>query len=202
MRTLPLLLFVAALLVFLLLALIGGAEHALDVAVIRTFQDWRTAQPQATTAVIWLTHAGGAPFLLTVAGCGAAFLLWRRQKVRAWALVLTVLGGRLGLEAVKLLVDRPRPSFDAHPVTVFSQSFPSGHAGNSMVTYVALALFVAPERWRVPAVVAGFGLALAIGATRPMLGVHWPSDVVGGWLYGLAVVALGWTLSRRERNAA
>jgi undecaprenyl-diphosphatase len=71
-----------------------------------------------------------------------------------------------------------------------------------MTTYLALAVFAAPERWRRPAVAAALVAALAIGATRPVLGVHWPSDVVGGWIYGLVVVTLAWRLSRRQQSGA
>ena len=65
-------------------------------------------------------------------------------------------------------------------VEVSYQSFPSGHAANSTIAYVALALllFDDPKQRRV-AVAAAMVLALLIGISRPMLGVHWPSDVVG-----------------------
>jgi undecaprenyl-diphosphatase len=202
MRRPALLISSAAILLFLLLALLGGGGHALDVAVIRHFQTWRVSDSEATSAVILLTHAGGAPFLLTIAAIGSALLWWSGRVRRAVALAATVIGGRLGLELIKLIVDRPRPSFDAHPIEVFSQSFPSGHAGNSMTTYLALAVFAAPEHWRRPAVAAALVAALAIGATRPVLGVHWPSDVVGGWIYGLVVVTMAWKLSRRQRSGA
>lgn len=201
-KPLSVLLALAILLLFVSLGWWGGAKQALDVEAILRFQAWRSAHPAATGWVILLTHAGGAPFLLAVAGIAAAALLWRKERRRALLLVLTVLGGRLGVELIKLLVDRPRPSFDAHPVMVFSQSFPSGHAANSMVTYLALALFALPARWRAAGVAAALSIALAIGATRPMLGVHWPSDVLGGWLYGLLVVGLAWRLSLPPRSGA
>jgi undecaprenyl-diphosphatase len=111
-----------------------------------------------------------------------------------------VLIGRIGIEVIKLVVDRARPSLEEHPVVVHSQSFPSGHAGNSMITFLALALFVAPERWRVPAVTVAVMAAIAMGATRPLLGVHWPSDVLAGWIYGAAVALVAWWWLRR-RNA-
>lgn len=202
MRRPVLLISSAVILLFVLLAILGGGGHALDVAVIRYFQAWRAVDSEATSAVILLTHAGGAPFLLSVAAIGAALLWWAGQGRRALALAGTVIAGRLGLELIKLIIDRPRPSFDAHPVEVFSQSFPSGHAGNSMTTYLALAVFAAPEQWRRPAVAAALVAALAIGATRPVLGVHWPSDVVGGWLYGLLVVTLAWRLTQPQRSGA
>jgi undecaprenyl-diphosphatase len=192
----------AAALLFLLLGLLGGAGQRWEVELLGALGEWRRAQAEATLWVVRLTHAGGALFLLLLTA-GGMLLLWLRGEARrAAALGMTVVAGRLGLELLKWLFDRPRPSFDVHPVMVFSQSFPSGHAGNSMITYAALALFLVPARWRGPALVAAFLFALAIGATRPILGVHWPSDVLGGWIYGAAVVALGWTISRRPRSAA
>lgn len=176
--------------VLLLLGSFGGAGQPLDLATIRFFADWRAAHPSATQGVILLTHLGGAPMLLSLAIAGASWLWWRGLRGRAAALMLTVLGGRLGVELVKLAVDRPRPALDLHPVAVFSQSFPSAHAGNSMITYLAIALFVAPERWRRAAVGGALLLALAIGATRAVLGVHWPSDVIAGWIFGAALVSL------------
>ncbi len=192
----------AALLLLILLGSMGGAGQLQDRAAILQLADWRAINPRGTGLVILLTHAGGAPFLLTVAGLGVLTLWVRQQRAKAVLLALTVLGGRLGVELIKLAVDRPRPSFDAHPVVVFSQSFPSGHAANSTVTYLALALFAAPARWRRPATFGALLLALAIGATRPILGVHWPSDVLGGWIYGLLVIAVAAWLSRRRQSAA
>jgi undecaprenyl-diphosphatase len=183
---------------FLLLEWIGGATYPLDVAAIRASVPWRIAHPQAAGIVVLYTHLGSAPVLLGMTAIGAGWLWWRGERARVAALAMAVLGTRIGVEIIKAVVDRARPSLDAHPVTVFSQSFPSGHAGNSMATFLALALFVAPGRWRRPAVAAAVAASLAMGATRPLLGVHWPSDVLAGWIFGAAVTLLAWWwLSRR-----
>ena len=186
------LLLVTALVGFILLAMLGGSAASSDAAVILYFVGWRADNPETTGLVISFTQLGDGPVLLAI---GAAVVAWLALK-RAWrdALMLALVlgGGRIGIEALKLVVDRPRPSFDAHPVETFSHSFPSGHAGNSMITFGALALVLAPPAWRRRALAGGVALALAIGATRPMLGVHWPSDVIGGWLFGLALLSLLW----------
>jgi len=90
---------------------------------------------------------------------------------------------------VKILVDRPRPVVD-HPVaTAWGKSFPSGHAMSSTVTYGALLLTflpVLPGRRRAAAVVATAALVLVIGSSRLILGVHFLTDVIGGYVLGLA----------------
>ncbi|UUR08037.1 phosphatase PAP2 family protein [Sphingomonas glaciei] len=203
-RILPALLLAAATALFLLLEWIGGATYPLDLAAIRAAGPWREAHPQAAGILILYTHLGSAYALLTMTAAGASWLWWQGQRARAAALLVAVLGARIGVEIIKAVVDRARPSLEVHPVVVHSQSFPSGHAANSMATFLALALFVAPERWRRPAVATAVTASLAMGATRPLLGVHWPSDVLAGWILGAAAALLGWWwLSRRgERSAA
>lgn len=191
-----------ALAVMVLLGLYGGAGLGADAEVIRYFVDWRAAYPRWTGVLIIFTQAGGFTLLLGLCLAGGLWLAARGMWRTAASFVVTVLAGRLIIEFAKVAVGRPRPSFDAHPVTVFSQSFPSAHAGNSAITFLALALFVVPERWRRQALVGAAAMAIAVGATRPMLGVHWPSDVVGGWLFGAAWVSLCWHHRWIERSAA
>ena len=181
---LRLLLAAALAAVVFITGLFGGGGLAFDQASVADLANRRAAHPDGTAALILVTQLGGAPVLLTLAALAAVVTAMRRRAAGI-ALVLTVLGGRLLVEVMKLAVDRPRPAFDEHPVTVFSQSFPSGHAGNSMITYGAIALFALPARWRTAGLIAAVTLSLAIGMTRPALGVHWPSDVLGGWCLGI-----------------
>lgn len=176
--------------------ILGGSAFAPDTETIRVLADWRQHRPAVTTPLVWLTQLGGSALLLPIAAVAAAWLLWRREFHSAGWLAATILGGRLMVEFLKWATDRPRPSVDAHPVFVFSQAFPSGHAANSMITYVALALWTLPERLRSSGLVVAILLSLAIGATRPVLGVHWPTDVLGGWSFGVLWTLAMWRYSR------
>ena len=129
--------------------------------------------------------------LLSVSTLDAVALLLRHRPRRAVAVLGITLTGRAVVELLKWWTDRPRPQLFDHPVVTHSLSFPSGHAANSMIVYLSLALIAAPALTkRRGAVPAALLFALAIGLTRPVLGVHWPSDVLAGWALGLA-----WTLS-------
>ena len=133
----------------------------------------------------------GAWWAVLLAGAGGAiFLAARRQWRRAGVLVLLVVSQRLVVEAMKIVFDRARPDPAGHLVGVNSLSFPSGHSANGMVIGLGLALLLPlSARGRSVAVAAGLAFALLIGATRLVLGVHWPSDVIGGWALGAL-----WTL--------
>jgi undecaprenyl-diphosphatase len=140
-----------------------------------------------------LTDAGGGAFLLPLTAL-VALILWFKGRARNALLLLGIVaGGRLLIDGQKYLFGRGRPDVEGHLVAVHSMSFPSAHAGNSTITYLAIALCVAPllgTKGRIAAIAAAFILAVAIGLSRVALGVHWPSDVVGGWAFGLA-----WTLT-------
>src|SRR3546814_5904914 len=85
----------------------------------------------------------------------AVYLAFTRRS-RAALLLFTVFGGRLLVELMKVIVDRDRPGVDQHLEAVHSVSFPSGHAANAMITYVAIALLV-PVRQRNRAIAVGLG---------------------------------------------
>ena len=146
----------------------------------------------------------GEPTVLIGAGFLVAGWLWWRKKARlALALLLVVLIGRGLSEAQKYWIARVRPEVEPHLVVVKTSSFPSGHATSSMIFYLTLALalaLTAGTRWHRLAAAGAVVLSLVIGTSRVMLGVHWPSDVIGGWAFGMLWVLL--TLRLAERLTA
>jgi len=141
----------------------------------------------AVRPALWFTSLGGLTVMGPVALAAAGWLFWRRHGREALWLVLTVASGRLVVEGVKLLVQRPRPPIADRLQWVTSWSFPSSHSAGTMLTCAALALL-----WRRPAGwIAASLVAAAVGASRVVLGVHWPSDVLAGWGFGLLWVGVG-----------
>jgi undecaprenyl-diphosphatase len=123
----------------------------------------------------------------------SGFLLLVRRW-RTLALVVgSTLGGTLVNALLKRLFARPRPTVVPHLTEVMTESFPSGHAMLSAIVYLTLGALLAQlvQRRRLKAYLVGvaLGLTLLIGLTRVYLGVHYPTDVLGGWMAGL-----GWAL--------
>ncbi len=144
------------------------------------------ARTDLSTAASWLTEMGGGLVLLAATGFGAGILLYRRDWRGALLLAGITLSGRLLVELQKDWAARLRPDPYGHLVPVDTFAFPSGHAANATLVWLCLALLVPRRpRMRAFAVWAAVWLALAAGTTRVMLGVHWPSDVIGGWAFGL-----------------
>ncbi len=119
----------------------------------------------------------------------AGALAVRRQRLAALAVVLVQGGGGLLVVALKELVKRPRPPGSDRLLHGFSWSFPSGHSTGSIIGYGMLCFCVA-RYWSVsaPSRIAlytiALALVLAVGVSRLALGVHYPSDVIGGWAIG------------------
>lgn len=130
-----------------------------------------------------LSRVGSWVVLVPAAILAATLLAFSRRR-RAALLLVVVFGGRLLVEIQKIIVDRDRPGVPQHLEAVHSMSFPSGHAANAMITWLAIALLL-PVSFRNRAIAVGIGLALALqaGWSRVALGVHWPSDVLGGWAF-------------------
>ncbi len=166
----------------------GKSLTRLDGRLADRLNDAVHSSDSLLTAVEVVTFFGRAVWLAVLVGLAGLFLLRRGQRRLAAFLVLVAVGGGLLNTAVKVAVDRPRPVVD-HPVaTASGHSFPSGHSMGSTVTYGALlvAFLPAVRRRRTLAVVATAVLVLAIGCSRLLLGVHFLSDVLGGFVLGLA----------------
>lgn len=186
-KRLPWLIAALAMIIVALAALLGGPGAMPDISAIRFLGAERAAHAGLTSLAIVITNVGGAPGMISILAVAVAALAVQQRWKTALIFAAIVLGGRGVVELLKLAVDRPRPSFGPYPVGVSSLSFPSAHAANSMITFLAIAMIL-PARYRAIAVTAAVSLSGVIGSTRPYLGVHWPSDVVGGWAFGIAWV--------------
>ncbi|MCY7398479.1 MAG: phosphatase PAP2 family protein [Sphingomonas bacterium] len=182
--------------------IIGGIDFPPDVALIRHLETARAVSPGLTLAAIAITQAGSAYGTIGGGLAVTAWLAWRGQRWLAAVLGATVIGERFVVDGMKLLIDRTRPSFDLHPVVTHSSSFPSGHAGNSMAVLLAIALIAVPRAHRLPAVLGAVAFSLLVGATRPYLGVHWPSDVIGGWSLGAGLAIIAWSIAEARGSAS
>ena len=178
--------------------LLGGPGNAFDVATVQWLADIRHSQPQLTSFIAILTQLGSFYATLGLGVLAAVVLFWRGQRGRSALLLAAVASERLIMDGLKLAIGRARPSFETLPFMPASSSFPSGHSGNSMAVFVAVALIAAPAGWRRAAFAAAVLASLLVGLTRPYLGVHWPSDVIGGWAIGLVVAGLAVSLGRRS----
>jgi undecaprenyl-diphosphatase len=173
---------------------------AWDRSAIETLATWRS--PGLTSFMERATFFGSSAWLigsLTVVVLVATF--WIRSRRWAAFAVGCMVGGFIST-IVKVLVDRPRPDLDPL-VTLDQPSFPSGHALSAAITFVAIGFLLtsAPRLPRLPSCamwVVWVGVCLCaglVGFTRPYLGVHWPTDVVAGWLLGAAwVVAVAFVV--------
>ena len=151
---------------------------------------------------VWLAiTAAGGPILIPIGIAIVVTLLALRRVRTAVIYGAALLGASLATQVLKVSIGRVRPPEEA-AVEASGFSFPSGHTLNGTVTYGLIALLVWRSDlpvWvrRVVAIALGT-LVVLIGLSRIALGVHYPSDVVGGWLGGLAVVAVVALLTKRE----
>jgi len=146
-----------------------------------------------------VTDLGNVAIVAVIAIAGG-LLLWRRGLPIIMAAAPAVAMGVAAVigDLAKRIVDRGRPPMSLRLIVEGEPSFPSGHATNAAAVYLTIGLLVAVFMFRRPllraAAVASTALiATAVGASRLVLGVHWPSDVLAGLALG-AVVALGVTI--------
>jgi len=133
----------------------------------------------------------GSPVVLTVLALTVALVLGvRRHWIVLGGWVAAFAGGGLLDAMLKLMIRRPRPPYAARFLPHYSWSFPSGHAmsaliGYGMLAYLLVVLWTHRRSTRISIVLGAALLIVAIGLSRLYLGVHYFSDVVGGYAAGV-----------------
>jgi undecaprenyl-diphosphatase len=180
----------------LALAVVAAGEGILpgDIAIARAVQRPPSATIDRAASVASLV---GDDFpsaaVIAVIGIGLLMILGRRD-------LALFLGAAAALRAIgpvlKVLIASPRPSAEAVVIVAKSDGlgYPSGHALGAALLYGAIAIIapqVVADRLATRAIqVISIALMALIALSRVRLGVHWPSDVVGGLLFGLGAVCL------------
>jgi len=180
---------------------IEGDTKTFDERVLQFFR--APADPSLPAGPAWLKDAMrdvtalGSTSVLTIIVVGVAGYLAVSGLRHAAAMVLgSVALGALLSNALKVAFSRPRPAFIPPDLLVFTASFPSGHATLSAVVYLTLGALLC--RTQSSLAVKTFILCFAtlltglVGLSRIYLGVHWPTDVVAGWLVGGTWALLCW----------
>lgn len=169
-----------------------GSLTALDLSVLAYLRTWRT--PLLTMRAIDLTALGSVTVLVLGSLIAGVVLLRMRDLRAAGQLAATMAGVALWTNLTKNWFERARPEMAYRLIEVQGYSFPSGHSSGSSALMLGLALVFMPHLTTVASRIWLFVscclLALLIGFTRAYLGVHYPSDVVSGLVFGSA-----WALS-------
>ena len=143
-----------------------------------------------------LTALGGVTTITLITAGVTLFLVFRKQWKGAMFVLVSVLGGLAISLLLKEFFNRDRPALFDHRSHTMTASFPSGHSSNSAVAYLTMAILLAKlvDRPTMKAYIFAVGLLIPIlvGFSRVFLGVHWPTDVIAGWLLGLAWGLIVW----------
>jgi undecaprenyl-diphosphatase len=165
-----------------------------------------TARPQLDVFAVTLTKFGVFWGVFPVAAV-VLLILFRQRRWRSLAYLTTTLLGSIVINrTAKVLLHRVRPHLWESPAPEFDYGFPSGHAMSSMTLVAALLILTWHSRWRLPVLVVGGLFVLTIGWTRLYLGVHYPSDILAGWMasvawaVGVSVLLRLHPTNRRSKN--
>jgi len=206
----PVTVIVASLLGFAVLSVfvVNGSTEAFDDEVVRAARS--IEDPAEILGPDWLgevardfTTLGGYSLIILLLINVCLYLTVTGHRDVAIAFAVTVIGAYGTSMGIKLLFDRPRPMLVPHLSYVNSHSFPSAHAMMSTVLYLSIGYLLAhahPSRLlKGYLFLLALSIAIAVGSSRVYLGVHYPSDVLAGWMLGWAWVSASYLLFHRLR---
>jgi len=166
---------------------------ALDNRILLAFRDEQGLPigPRWLVQVIAdLSALGSAVIATSVVVIATAYLMLSQRRRHALMIAACGLGAPAVMEVLKQFHDRPRPSVVTPVDPTIGLSFPSGHTLAATAIYLTLGVLIASaadrRRIKVFVMVIAVLLAFTVGFTRVYLGAHYPTDVVGGWMVGLA----------------
>jgi undecaprenyl-diphosphatase len=166
--------------------------NSIDIALFR-FMNENLSNSFFDFLMPFITDLNKQPFVLALV---LALVIWmiirgnRRVRLAAILLILTVIiSDQLSSSIIKFWLDRPRPCRALENVRLLVScgsgfSFPSSHAVNNFAAAFVLSFFFPRAKWWF------FGFAAAVAFSRVYVGVHFPSDVAGGFAIGMIVGAI------------
>ena len=183
--------FVGTIVLFAVLAgaVVEGETERLDTAILHWIDSHAT--PTLDILALEITSLGSGMVVWTLVLAASAFLWATRHRYSVLLLWVAMGGGALLSTLLKAFFDRPRPQVFPWRVPHAGQaSFPSGHSMTAMVGYATLAYLLtrlepSPRLRRLTFAIAGT-IVILVGLSRMYLGVHWPSDVLAGFVMGTA----------------
>ncbi len=191
-------LFLAAAVLAFLFCLVarGQGRLALSIRVDTTVETrFHTGFQSAGIGLLRaISFLGGPPFLAVASAAVAVYLARIGAPQRLRAFLVAVVGAEIWVQVLKQVFRRARPDLFDPLTRAIGFSFPSGHSTLSAVFYGAVAGLAAAscrsKRCAARALFLGFFATSLIGLSRIALGVHWPTDVLGGWALGFGWLAL------------
>ncbi|HYT66545.1 MAG TPA: phosphatase PAP2 family protein [Vicinamibacterales bacterium] len=195
------------LLIFLKLSseVMGGNTLAFDKRIVMAFRKKDDlSQPIGpswmATSVMDLTALGGPTIIGLIVAAVIGFLLLQSRYRTAFFIFLTAISGEVVSFAMKSFFFRPRPDVVPHLREASSTSFPSGHAMQSAIIYLtlgAILMRLAERRLtKVYCCAVAMGVTFLVGVSRIYLGVHYPTDVLAGWIIGLMWASICWLVAQ------
>lgn len=178
-----------------------GDTHTIDTKLLMLLRDG--SNPQNPLGPEWvfemvrdISSLGGIAILALITVSAAVYLLMIKKWGKAAYLVTSVAIGTAISNALKFGYARPRPDLVPHGSYVFTGSFPSGHSMMSAMVFLSVGMMLARAQKNLPSKIFFLGisvfLTVLVGISRVYLGVHWPSDVLAGWLAGGACAMAFW----------
>jgi membrane-associated phospholipid phosphatase len=170
------------------------------------FRDWVIGHRNGfwTEVMVSASRFGSTPSLIVIVLVTGALLEWKGRRADSLLLVIGSAGALALGPVLKAIVERPRPALSDHVVFVNSWSYPSGHSLNSMAVLGLLTVLAIRERpgalRRTALAALGGFLVVVVGFSRVYLGVHWPSDVLAGWLIGVLWLTISITIAHLVRG--
>lgn len=206
---------VAGLLIFISIAneVVEGETLSIDDSILKSLREPNDVSKPAfpdwvTVAMKDITSLGSAAVITLFTLIISGYLLLRKQYFRLWLVLAATIGGALLMAGLKEFIGRTRPEVVTHLLEENSLSFPSGHSMMSAVIFLTQAVLLSKietnRKVKIYILSVALLLTFLIGISRIYIGVHYPTDVLEGWVAGISWALLCWYIStileKRNKN--
>ncbi|MEO5737737.1 MAG: phosphatase PAP2 family protein [Variovorax sp.] len=180
---------------------VEGDTHSFDVYVLRVAQEVRATHPWVADVMRDLSGMGSTTVIVLFTVICLGYLVLVSARATALLVAAAVVSGTVLVSLFKAGFGRLRPDAAFAEMVAPGLSFPSGHASISAIVFLTLGALIASSRSltteRLYILAAAGLMTFLVGISRVALGVHWATDVLGGWALG-AAWALAWLLAARR----